>query len=237
LYSCARLPRRCWRRWRRRNLPPADKQRELAARGIAAHLFDRDRRSPMPTPSAGTTHLLSSVPPDDAGDPCWTGTRKISPGWARSWAGYLSTTGVYGDHGGGWVDEDTAADAERPARPAPVAAEDAWLAFAGGPERRSICSASPGFTDRAATHWRRCGAGNARRVEKLGQVFSRIHRDDIVQARAGVDGRARPGVAYNSATTAARTRTSSPMLRMLGARRRRRSFCRRGVVADGAQLL
>jgi iron(II)-dependent oxidoreductase len=83
---------------------------ELAALGIEAWLFDREQ--PLADPAgalAGSTHLLSSVPPDAAGDPvidlCGPA---IAARHDLAWIGYLSTTGVYGDHGGGWVDETTA---------------------------------------------------------------------------------------------------------------------------------
>jgi len=177
----------------------AEKQRELASHGIEALLFDRDR--PLEDAAsvlAGTTHLLSSVPPDAAGDPVLdrhageiTGLRTLS------WAGYLSTTGVYGDHGGGWVDEDTprTPSGERGRRR--VAAEDAWIGLwrrfgipvhlfrlAGiyGPGRNALETVQ---------------AGNARRVVKPGQVFSRIHRDDIVQALIASMQAPNPGAAYN----------------------------------------
>ena len=79
----------------------------------------------------GVTHLLSSAPPDAAGDPVLLQLRTHLAARARQfrWAGYLSTTGVYGDHGGGWVSEETplTPNTERGARR--VAAEEEWLAL------------------------------------------------------------------------------------------------------------
>ena len=78
------------------------RREELAALGIEAWLFDREQ--PLADPAAalaGSTYLLSSVPPDAAGDPvidlCG---RAIAARRDLAWVGYLSTTGVYGDHGG-----------------------------------------------------------------------------------------------------------------------------------------
>ncbi len=177
----------------------ADKQRELAARGIAAHLFDRDR--PLADAAAvlsGTTHLLVSVPPDDAGDPVLDRhADDIARLGAIAWAGYLSATGVYGDHGGGWVDEDTPRTPSGQRGRRRVAAEDAWLALgrrSGTPVHlfRLAGIYGPGRNALATVR-----AGSARRVVKPGQVFSRIHRDDIVQALLASMAAPDPGAAYN----------------------------------------
>src|SRR5262245_6624910 len=83
-----------------------DRQAELARRGITAHIFDRGRPlEDADTVLAGVTHVLSSVPPDSHGDPVLEGYGAALahlPG--LRWLGYLSTTGVYGDRDGGWVD-------------------------------------------------------------------------------------------------------------------------------------
>jgi nucleoside-diphosphate-sugar epimerase len=177
----------------------AEKQRKLVARGIEAVPFDRDRPFENAAKAlAGATHLLISIPPDAAGDPAADlhGT-DIGRLKGLAWAGYLSTTGVYGDHAGGWVDEDTprTPGGERGRRR--VAAEDAWLdlrrrygvpihlfRLAGiyGPGRNALETVK---------------AGTARRVVKPGQVFSRIHRDDIVQALLASMAAPNPGAAYN----------------------------------------
>ena len=81
----------------------------------------------------GVTHVLVSAPPDGRGDPVLRRCRDelVSRASQLAWVGYLSTTGVYGDHGGGWVDEETprAPLSERAMRRSQ--AEDAWLALAG----------------------------------------------------------------------------------------------------------
>src|SRR5262249_20891923 len=85
-----------------------ERRAELAGLGIESWLFDREH--PLPDAEAvlaDATHLLSAVPPDAAGD---TVTDALGSALAQqeyTWVGYLSTTGVYGDRGGGWVDEES----------------------------------------------------------------------------------------------------------------------------------
>jgi nucleoside-diphosphate-sugar epimerase len=175
-------------------------QTALARDGIAAHLFDRDRPlADLAAALAGTTHLLSSVPPDAAGDPvidCHAGDIAAI---ARSlaWSGYLSTTGVYGDRGGGWVDETA------PLRPSGergqrrCAAETAWLDLwrrDGVPVHLFRLAAIYGPGRSALDQVR---AGTARRIDKPGQVFSRIHVEDIAGVLEASMARPNPGAAYN----------------------------------------
>jgi nucleoside-diphosphate-sugar epimerase len=172
----------------------------LRARGIAAHVFTR--ACPLAEPEAalkGTTHLLSSVPPDAEGDPVLDchGADLATCAPAIRWAGYLSATGIYGDRGGAWVDEETepAPTTERGRRR--LLAERGWCALwrdhglpvhlfrlAGiyGPRRNPLDAVR---------------AGTARRVIKPGQVFSRIHVADIVAALLASMARPHPGRAYN----------------------------------------
>ena len=104
-----------------------ERQALLRAAGYSAVLFDRDR--PVDTSALdGVTHLLVSVPPDAAGDPVLAmHGSDIAAMPALAWLGYLSTTGVYGDRGGGWVDETAQLrpTGERGRRR--VAAEQGWL--------------------------------------------------------------------------------------------------------------
>src|SRR5258708_6170177 len=89
----------------------ADKAQALTARGIPTRVFERDQKLD-PGAFAGATHILSTVPPDANGDPVLDAHGADLAALRPHWVGYLSTTGVYGDRGGGWVDED--------ADPAPV---------------------------------------------------------------------------------------------------------------------
>ncbi len=176
-----------------------EKRAALAARGIEAFLFDRGR--PLDDAEAAlaeTTHLLSSVPPDAAGDPVLDhhGT-DIASLKGLAWAGYLSTTGVYGDRGGGWVNESSALEPTGERGRRRVAAEQGWLRLQrrhGVPVHlfRLAGIYGPG---RSALDTVR--AGRAQRVEKPGHVFSRIHVADIVRILKASMARPLPGAAYN----------------------------------------
>ena len=170
-----------------------EKARALSAEGVEARLFPGGDLGPD---VAAATHLLTSIAPDEEGDPVLRAHRaEIAEAAPRlEWAGYLSTTGVYGDHGGGWVDEDTAPAPSTARGEARVRAEAEWRAVPGLPLHvfRLAGIYGPGRGPFAKVR-----AGTARRVVKPGQVFSRIHVDDIALAlRASID-RPRPGAVYN----------------------------------------
>jgi nucleoside-diphosphate-sugar epimerase len=173
----------------------------LRATGIEAFAFERAR--PLADPSAalaGTTHLLASIPPDVAGDPALDcHGPDIAACRDLRWIGYLSTTGVYGDRAGGWVDETSALrpSGERGARR--VAAEAAWRALGqriGVPVQifRLAGIYGPGRNPLVALR-----EGRARRVVKPGQVFSRIHVDDVAQVLHASIRRPAAGAIYNVA--------------------------------------
>ena len=149
-----------------------------------------------PVSLAGVTHLLVSAGPDERGDPVLNALgdaiAAAAPGLA--WAGYLSTTAVYGDHRGGWVDENTAlTPASRRGRWR-VAAEAQWRAVPGLPLHifRLAGIYGPGRGPLAKLR-----EGSARRIVKPGQVFSRIHVEDIAQVLAASMARPDPGAVYN----------------------------------------
>jgi nucleoside-diphosphate-sugar epimerase len=132
-----------------------------------------------------STHLVSTVAPDETGDPIlarYGATIAAAP--ALRWIGYLSTTGVYGDRAGGWVNEATppAPGSDRSRRR--LAAEQAWIAAAG--DRTPACAIDifrlAGIYGPGRSPFDDLRAGRARRVDKPGHSFSRIHRDDIVAA-------------------------------------------------------
>ncbi len=159
--------------------------------------FDRDH--PLaPAAFAGITHILVSVPPDEAGDPVIDrhgADIATLPGLA--WLGYLSTTGVYGDRAGGWVDERSELRPSGMRGRRRVAAEAGWLDLW---RRRGVPSHifrlagiyGPGRAPFAALR-----AGTAQRVDKPGQVFSRIHVDDLASVLIASIARPRPGAIYN----------------------------------------
>jgi nucleoside-diphosphate-sugar epimerase len=178
----------------------AEKAAALRAKGIETFLFDRGRPLDDATAAlAGTTHLLTAVPPDAEGDPVLDhhggDIAALMPD--LKWVGYLSTTGVYGDHDGAWVDETTPLQPTGRRQKQRAAAEEAWLALwreHGVPVHlfRLAGIYGPGRSALDAVR-----SGTARRIDKPGQVFSRIHVEDIASVlRASVD-KPDPGAAYN----------------------------------------
>jgi nucleoside-diphosphate-sugar epimerase len=174
----------------------ADKAGEAAAHGIELLRFDRanpvaeiDRRL------AAATHLLSAVPPDEAGDPVLDihGAAIAAAAPRLRWIGYLSTTGVYGDRDGGWVDEQSALTPSGIRGRRRLAAETAWSALPQPAHRFRLAGIyGPG---RSALDTVR--AGNAKRIVKPGQVFSRIHVEDIAATLRASIAKPAPGAAYN----------------------------------------
>ena len=168
----------------------------LRARGFAGLLFDRDR--PLDDPRgalAGVTHVLSSVPSDERGDPVLDQHRDDIRACADlEWVGYLSTTGVYGDRRGGWVDEDSALEPSGIRGERRRDAERAWLGLPGHPAHLFRLAGIYGPGRNALETVR---AGRARRIDKPGQVFSRIHVEDIAAVLAASIERPNPGRAYN----------------------------------------
>ena len=144
------------------------------------------------------THLLSSVAPTDKGDPV---LNALAPQIAAvpnlRWIGYLSTTAVYGDHKGGWVDEDTPLAPTTRRGQLRVTAEAAWLAFA----QKQILTLNifrlAGIYGPGRGPFAKVQSGTARRIIKPDQVFSRIHVQDIAQAVAAAMAHRAPGAIYN----------------------------------------
>lgn len=136
------------------------------------------------------THVLISVPPDHTGDPVLAHhAEDLAAAPRLGWIGYLSTIGVYGDHKGQWVDEDTPAHpaSQRSARR--VAAENAWIDFAARTGKRLQIFRLAGIYGPGRSPLDAVRAGTARRIIKPGQVFNRIHVDDIAAAvRRGMAG-------------------------------------------------
>jgi nucleoside-diphosphate-sugar epimerase len=175
----------------------ADKLLKLREAGFSAVLFDRER--PIAAEALqGVTHILVSVPPDAQGDTVLTmHGGDIAAMLGLEWLGYLSTTGVYGDRGGGWVDETASLrpTGERGRRR--VAAEQGWLCLwreRGVPVHifRLAGIYGPGRSPFDALR-----AGTAKRIDKPGQVFSRIHVEDLATVLTASIERPHPGAVYN----------------------------------------
>ncbi|MGQ0611669.1 MAG: SDR family oxidoreductase [Paracoccaceae bacterium] len=139
------------------------------------------------------SHILISVPPEDGADPVLA-TFGAALALARPfWLGYLSTTAVYGDHGGAWVDETTPLTPTTARGKARVAAEVAWAAT-GLPLHIFRLA---GIYGPGRGPFEKVRDGTARRIIKPGQVFSRIHVDDIAGALLASMGQPDPGAVYN----------------------------------------
>lgn len=169
---------------------------QLRAEGIAAQILDGSLGEAGVAPTLGrATHLVQSIAPGAAGDPVLRSFRAaILQAPSLSWIGYLSTVGVYGDHGGAWVDEATACRPLSQRSIERLAVEAAWqdlaeekgvplavLRLAGiyGPGRNALANLAD---------------GSARRLVKPGQVFNRIHVDDIAAALAAAAERRASGI-------------------------------------------
>ncbi|MBE0414713.1 SDR family oxidoreductase [Yoonia sp.] len=142
------------------------------------------------------THLLVSAAPDDDGDPVLAALHDEIAARAGQfeWVGYLSTTGVYGDHAGGWVDESTPLTPSTRRGHARVTAETAWAAIPNLPLHifRLAGIYGPGRGPFAKVR-----QGTAKRIIKQGQVFSRTHVADIARVLAASIARPNPGAVYN----------------------------------------
>jgi nucleoside-diphosphate-sugar epimerase len=168
-----------------------DKVEAIAATGVTPLVW------PDENLDAALTHadaLLVSAAPGPEGDPLLAAARDAVLAACPDWVGYLSTTGVYGDHQGGWVDERTALTPSTDRGRARVAAEAAWQAMPGLPLHifRLAGIYGPGRGPFAKVR-----AGTARRIIKPGQVFSRIHVEDIAQVLEASLRHPNPGAIYN----------------------------------------
>jgi nucleoside-diphosphate-sugar epimerase len=168
----------------------AEKAASLEAQGITPIIWPDTDLAPF---IAKASHVLTSVSPTAEGDSVLNAHADDLRGGDFEWAGYLSTTGVYGDHGGAWVDEETPLAPSTKRGEMRRDAEATWTALglplhifrlAGiyGPNRGPFAKVR---------------AGTARRIIKKDQVFSRIHVDDIAQVLAASIDAPRAGAVYN----------------------------------------
>ncbi|THH34754.1 SDR family oxidoreductase [Aliishimia ponticola] len=166
---------------------------ELRASGAEPLCFPGDDLRPA---LRAATHLLISAGPGADGDPVLSSLRdeiaKIAP--RLEWAGYLSTTGVYGDHNGAWVDEDTPLTPSTRRGQSRKAAEEDWLSVKGLPLHIFRLA---GIYGPGRGPFSKVRQGKARRIIKPGQVFSRIHVQDIAQVLAASIQHPNPVRVYN----------------------------------------
>jgi nucleoside-diphosphate-sugar epimerase len=170
-----------------------DKLAGLDATGVTAKIWPgTDLRKELKS----ATHLLLSAAPNADGDPVLNAMRDDIAAHAPNleWVGYLSTTGVYGDADGGWVDEESPLNPSTKRGQMRVDAEAEWQSIANLPLHifRLAGIYGPGRGPFAKVR-----AGTARRIIKKGQVFSRIHVEDIAQILAASIAQPNAGAIYN----------------------------------------
>lgn len=174
-----------------------DKAELLRRKGLTVRLFPGEERA-IEADLAEADAVLVSVPPGEAGDPVLERFRAALTGAPRlAWIGYLSTIGVYGDHGGAWIDEQTSPRPTSPRSRWRLAADEAWLAFGQETGKAVAAFRLAGIYGPGRSAFDRLADGSARRVIKPGQVFNRIHADDIAAVLEASLDRPRPGAIYN----------------------------------------
>lgn len=177
----------------------ADKTAALAQAGIKPFLFDgTDLGADLLAELKTATHLVQSIAPGRDGDPLLrlAGGRlgELMPKLA--WIGYLSTVGVYGDHKGNWVDEDTACKPVSDRSLERVEAEQAWAAFGESVGIPVAVLRLSGIYGPGRNAFRNLENGTARRLVKPEQVFNRIRVEDIGAVTTFLTDRALGGI-YN----------------------------------------
>ncbi len=173
----------------------AERAAAFASRGVEPLLLPADLRHAL----AVATHLLISSAPGMEGDPflalAGEAIGKAAPHLA--WVGYLSSTGVYGDHGGGWVDETTPPRATEGHRDRRLMAEQAWQTLAAQTGLPLHIFRLAGIYGPGRGPFEKLRAGTAHRIVKEGQVFCRIHVEDAAEVLAASIARPDPGAIYN----------------------------------------
>lgn len=173
-----------------------DKANALRDQGIAPRIWPGDD---LAGDLSEATHLLISASPNAAGDPVLAKLRDqiaIHAGKLK-WIGYLSTTGVYGDHQGGWVDETTPLTPSTQRGRHRVLAEGQWQALAQETRLPLHIFRLAGIYGPGRGPFEKVRNGTARRIVKQDQVFSRIHVDDIALVLETSIRKPNPGAVYN----------------------------------------
>ncbi len=170
-----------------------EKAKSLRAEGVKPVIWPG---SDLKQALDAATHLLISAAPNTEGDPVLRDWHDAIAARADrfAWVGYLSTTGVYGDREGGWVDEDSDLRPATRRGQARVEAEAAWRAI---PDLPLHIFRLAGIYGPGRGPFAKVRAGTARRIVKPGQVFSRIHVEDIAQVLMASIKAPRPGAIYN----------------------------------------
>ncbi len=173
-----------------------EKAARLSTEGIEAVVWPGEN---LASQIAAADAVLVSAGPDAEGDPVlrewWEALAAHAP--ALRWVGYLSTTGVYGDHGGAWVDETTPLSPSTRRGTWRKGAEAAWKDLAARASLPLHIFRLAGIYGPGRGPFSKVRDGTARRIVKPGQVFSRIHVDDIAAVLAASIARPNPGAIYN----------------------------------------
>jgi nucleoside-diphosphate-sugar epimerase len=177
------------------------KRASIEATGAGSLIFDGTITDDLAQAMASATHLVQSIAPDHeavtgSGDPL---LESLKGGFSAAfpsleWAAYLSTVGVYGDHGGSWIDEDTECRPLSRRSKARLAAEEDWRLAAAGAGRPLAILRLSGIYGPGRNGFVNLAEGKARRLVKPGQVFNRIHVADIAGATALLARGQTPGV-------------------------------------------
>jgi nucleoside-diphosphate-sugar epimerase len=172
---------------------------ERRAQGYRVFRFDGAAADDgMSEALATATHVLLSIPPGEDGDPAFVRYGAALAAAAQlQWIGYLSTTGVYGDRNGAWVDETTGPAPASDRAKRRLAAETAWLSLHASYGLPVHIFRLPGIYGPGRSAVEQVRAGTARRIVKPGQVFCRVHVDDIAGTLEASMARPRPGAVYN----------------------------------------
>jgi nucleoside-diphosphate-sugar epimerase len=170
----------------------------IRSMGYNAYVFD----GTVPLPSSafdGVTHVVVSAPPSSQGDPVLAQHADDFRKRARQfrWVAYLSTTGVYGDHGGGTVTEDTPLTPNTERGHKRLLAEDQWLSLWRSHGLPVHIFRLAGIYGPGRNQLQSLRDGTAKRIIKPGQLFSRIHVEDIASVLEASIALPHPGRAYN----------------------------------------
>jgi nucleoside-diphosphate-sugar epimerase len=176
----------------------SEKIDELSRDGFSTHLFDGTSWSDaLQLAAEQADAILLSAPPDENGDPVLRAGAGKLRGLKSRWLGYLSSTGVYGDRQGGWVDETTPPEPSNPRSAKRLAAEIAWAVFAAETAAPLHIFRIAGIYGPGRNPLEALRAGTARRFDKPGQIFSRIQVDDLAAVLAASIAKPLPGAIYN----------------------------------------
>lgn len=164
-----------------------EKADELTALGLSAHIFDGTAPTfALRTAIAEATHILVSIAPGPDGDPVLAHfAADILAAPSLRWIGYYSTIGVYGDADGAWIDESAPTEPLSARNRHRLDAEAAWRALADEKSVPLAILRLAGIYGPSRSPFEKLRNGTARRINKPGQVFNRIHVADIAAITAG----------------------------------------------------